>query len=326
MNKIVECVPNYSVGSNTEIIAKIIAPFQNTPNVSLVNVESDDDYNRTVVTVLGEPEAVCYAMAQSCKQASLYIDMTKHKGEHLRMGATDVIPFIPIRNMSIEECVELSKKCAEMIYQVTNIPIFLYSHSATREHCKALPNIRKGQFEGMVEKLKDPMWTPDYGTTVHPTAGVSAVGCRPLLVAFNVDLDTNDKNIALQIARAVRHSGGGYAYVQATVAYIDQKDIYQVTMNITDYTKTSVYRAFEAVRMEARRYHVEVIGSEFIGLVALDCLKDIAAYYLHLPSKEDVDLSLSDTVKVVCENFLVHGFSDQKVIEYHLKEELYVDR
>lgn len=318
MNKIVECVPNYSVGSQVEIIEKITAPFKDTPGVKLVNVESDDDYNRTVVTVLGKPQAVCDAMVRSCQQASLYIDMTKHKGEHLRMGATDVIPFIPISNMSIEECVALSKQCAKKIHEETNIPIFLYSHSATREHCKALPNIRRGQFEGMFEKLKDPMWTPDYGTCVHPTAGVTAVGCRPLLVAFNVDLNTNDKNIATQIARAVRHTGGGYAYVQATTAYIEEKDIYQVTMNITDYTKTSVYRAFEAVRMEARRYEVDVIGSEFIGLVALDCLRDIAAYYLHLPSKEDVELSLSETVRVVCEKFLVHGFHDQKVIEYHL--------
>lgn len=316
--KIVECVPNYSVGNNPEVIEKITAPFKNTENVRLVNVESDDSYNRSVVTVIGEPDAVCEAIIKSVKIASECIDMTKHHGEHKRMGATDVVPFIPIQNMSIEEAVALSEKCAKGIFETTNIPIFLYSHSAKREHCRNLPDIRKGEFEGMAEKLKDPMWTPDYGIEVHPTAGVTAVGCRPLLVAFNIDLNTEDKEVASYIARAIRFSSGGYRFIQAGPAHLEDKHIYQVTMNVTDYTKTSVYRAFEAVKMEAKRFNVEVIGSEFVGLVSLDCIKDIAAYYLHLPNASAVELSLSETVKVVNENLLLHGFNDEKVIEYYV--------
>ncbi|MBR3839952.1 MAG: glutamate formimidoyltransferase, partial [Erysipelotrichales bacterium] len=316
--KIVECVPNYSVGNNPEVIDKITAPFKNTPNVSLVNVESDDSYNRSVVTVIGEPEAVCNAVVESVKIATALIDMRVHHGEHKRMGATDVVPFIPIQNMSVEEAIEISEKCAKLINETTNIPVFLYSHSAKREHCRNLPDIRKGEFEGMEEKLKDPMWKPDFGDSVHPTAGVTAVGCRPLLVAFNIDLNTEDKDIALYIARAIRFSGGGYRYIQAGPAHLEDKHIYQVTMNVTDYTKTSVYRAFEAVKMEAKRFNVDVIGSEFVGLVSLDCIKDIAAYYLHLPNSSAVDLSLSETVKVVNEYLLLHGFNDEKVIEYYV--------
>lgn len=316
--KIVECVPNYSVGNNPEVIEKIVAPFKNTPNVSLVNVESDDSYNRSVVTVIGEPEAVCAAVVESVKAATECIDMTKHHGEHKRMGATDVVPFIPIQNMTIEEAIELSEKCAKAIYEATNVPVFLYSNSAKREHCKNLPDIRKGEFEGMFEKVKDPMWTPDFGTEVHPTAGVTAVGCRPLLVAFNIDLNTENKEIATYIARAIRFSGGGYRYIQAGPAHLEDKHIYQVTMNVTDYTKTSVYRAFEAVKMEAKRFDVEVIGSEFVGLVSLDCIKDIAAYYLKLPNASSINLSLADTVRVVNDHLMLHGFCDEKVIEYYV--------
>lgn len=319
MSKLVECVPNYSISGNVEGMKKILAPFKETENVHLVNVEEDVNYNRTVVTVIGEPHAVKKAMVESCHAASTVIDMNQHHGEHKRMGAVDVVPFIPIQEMSVEETIALSEECAKEIYEKTNIPVFLYNLSAKREHCKNLPDIRAGEFEGMKEKLKDPKWTPDFGCEVHETAGVTAVGCRPLLVAFNIDLNTNDRKVAAAIARMIRFSSGGYRCIQAGPATLEDKGIVQVTMNVTDYHKTSVYRAFEAVKMEAKRYDVEVIGSEFIGLVNLECLKDIAAYYLKKPSAHDVDLSLEELVRVVSEKLMLHGFDQEKVIEYYVK-------
>lgn len=317
MSKIVECVPNYSISDNVDGLEAILRPFKETKGVKLVNVEPDTSYNRSVVTVIGEPEAVKKAMVLSCVEAVKVIDLNYHHGEHKRMGAIDVIPFIPIREMSIEETIELSEKCAQEIYEATNIPIFLYNLSAKREQCKNLPDIRKGEFEGMEEKLKDPYWKPDFGEKMHPTAGVSAVGCRPLLIAYNIDLNTKERQVAASIARMIRFSSGGYRFIQAGPA--SYEDHVQVTMNVTDYTKTAVYRAFEAVKMEARRYNVEVVGSEFIGLVGLDCLKDIAAYYLKLESKDEVDLSLEEVVDVVSKNLLLHGFSKEKVIEYYVE-------
>lgn len=317
MTKIVECVPNYSISSDIEGLNEILRPFRENDNVSLVNVEPDTSYNRTVVTLIGEPEALKKAMVESCKAAVRIIDMNHHHGEHKRMGAIDVIPFIPIQNMTIEETIALSEACAKEIYEATQIPIFLYNLSAKRKQCENLPDIRKGEFEGMAEKLKDPYWKPDFGDEVHPTAGVTAVGCRPLLVAYNIDLNTNDRKIAANIAKMIRFSSGGFRYVQAGPASLE--DHVQVTMNVTDYQKTSVYRVFETVKMEAKRYDVEVIGSEFIGLVNLDCLKDIAAYYLKKNSRNEVDLTLEEIVDVVSEKLLLHGFNSEKVIETYVK-------
>lgn len=319
MNKIFECVPNYSISGNPLALEKILQPFKNTDNVVLVNVEEDCNYNRSVVTVLGEPLALKEAIVKSCQAAVQVIDMNHHHGEHKRMGAIDVIPFIPIQNATVEEAIVLSEEVAEAIYKATNIPVFLYNLSAKREQCRNLPDIRKGEFEGMAEKLQNPYWKPDFGEHVHPTAGVSAVGCRPLLVAFNIDLNTQDRKIAASIAKMIRYSSGGYRCIQAGPVSLEDKGIVQVTMNVTDYHQTSVYRAFEAVKMEAKRYDVEVIGSEIIGLVNFDCLKDIAAYYLKKASASEVDLSLDEVVNVVCEHFMLHDFNKSKVIESYVQ-------
>lgn len=319
MNKIMECVPNYSISNNPEGLEKILAPFKNTENVHLVNVEEDASYNRCVVTVIGEPEALKKAMVDSAVNAVDVIDMRNHHGEHKRMGAVDVVPFIPIQNTTVEEAIELSEQCGKEINEATGIPVFLYNLSAKREQCKNLPDIRKGEFEGMKEKLQDPFWKPDFGSEVHETAGVTAVGCRPLLVAFNIDLNTNKREIALAIARMIRYSAGGYRCIQAGPAVLEDKGIVQVTMNVTDYHMTSVYRAFEAVKMEAKRFDVEVTGSEIVGLVNLDCLKDIAAYYLKKANADEVDLSLKEVVDVVVENLKLHDFSAEKVIETYVK-------
>ncbi|MDR3215676.1 MAG: glutamate formimidoyltransferase [Bacilli bacterium] len=318
MNKIVECVPNFSEGQDLEKIARIVAPLKNKEHVKLVGVEPDAIYNRTVVTVIGEPEAVKQAIVQAIGIATKEIDLNHHQGEHKRMGATDVVPFIPIRNMSIEETVVLSKECAQLVSDLYDVPVFLYNQSATSPEREKLPNIRKGEFEGMAAKLKDPQWYPDYGKNeIHPTAGVVAIGCRPFLIAYNIDCQTMDKEACAYIAKAIRLTGGGYQCIQAGPAVM--ADFVQVTMNVTDFTRTSVYRAFEAVKMEAQRFDIKITGSEFIGLVPRACLEDIAAYYLKMrDSQQLATYSLEELSQVVSENLLLRGFSLDKIIEYHV--------
>ncbi len=253
MNKIVECVPNFSEGKDLAKIERIVAPLKNKENVKLVGVEPDASYNRTVVTVIGEPQAVKNAVVECVIIASQEIDLNHHMGEHKRMGATDVVPFIPITNISIEETVELSKECAKEINEKANIPVFLYSNSATNPDRVKLPTIRKGEFEGMAEKLKDPHWAPDYGEAkIHPTAGVTAVGCRPFLIAFNIDCATKDKEAIKFIAKAIRLSGGGYKCIQAGPA--EMEDFIQVTMNVTDSAKRIKLDVGEVIQQVAALY------------------------------------------------------------------------
>lgn len=298
VKKIVECVPNFSEGRDLDKIEKIVSPFRGKESVKLLNYEADKDYNRVVVTVMGEPEAVKNAVVEAVGVATEVIDMTKHEGQHSRMGATDVIPFIPIKNMSMTEAIELAKETGEAIYKEHSVPVFLYEKAASKPERENLAKVRKGQFEGMPEKLKDPEWKPDFGEAkIHPTAGITAVGARMPLVAYNIDLDTDNVEIANKIARAIRHSGGGYRFIKAGGVEIPERGITQVTMNLTDYTKTAMYRAFEAVKMEARRYGVNVLGSEVVGLVPMEALIDTAAYYLGL-----------------------YGFSMDKVLETNLME------
>lgn len=281
--KIVECVPNFSEGRDPDKIEKIVAPLKDKPNVKLVNYEPDPDYNRLVVTVMGEPQAVKGAVLAAIAIATELIDMNQHEGEHLRMGATDVVPFIPIRNMTMEETVELAIETAQAIYELYAVPVFLYEEAASRPERRNLVNVRKGQFEGMPEKLKEADWEPDFGKReIHKTAGVTAVGARMPLVAYNIDLGTDNIDIANAIARSIRQSGGGFQYIKAGGVELKEKGIVQVTMNITDYTKNPIYRVFETVKMEARRYGVPILGSEIIGLAPVEALTDTAAYYLGL--------------------------------------------
>lgn len=283
IKKIVECVPNFSEGKDLKIVEKIVAPFRNREGVKLLSYEPDPDYNRLVVTVIGDPEAVKESVLEAVGIATEEIDLRQHKGEHSRMGASDVIPFIPIKGMTVEETVALSKEVGQEINKRYQIPVFLYEDSASRPERVNLAKIRKGQFEGMPEKLKEEDWEPDFGRReIHPSAGVTAVGARLPLVAYNIDLDTTDVEIAKKIAKAIRHSSGGFRYIKAGGVEIKERGITQVTMNITNYQKTSIYRVFETVKMEAKRYGVNVLGSEIIGLAPMDALVDSAAYYLGL--------------------------------------------
>ncbi len=280
MSKVVQCVPNFSEGRDTEKIERILNAFRGKEGVKLLDYSSDKDHNRSVVTLVGEPQAVKNAVVEAVGLAKVEIDMTKHEGQHPRMGAVDVVPFIPIKEMDIEECVALAKETAAEMNSKHGVPVFLYEKAASAAHRENLAKVRKGQFEGMFEKVKEEEWKLDYGTECHPTYGVTAVGARMPLVAFNVLLDTDNLDIANKIARNVRHLNGGLRYVKGIGIDMPERKITQVSMNMTDYTKTPLYRSFELIKVEARRYGVNVIGSEIIGLVPMEAMISTAEWYL----------------------------------------------
>jgi glutamate formiminotransferase len=283
MDRIIECVPNFSEGRNTEKIEKILDVFRGRKGVKLLDYSSDENHNRTVVTVVGEPEEIKKVMVEAIAKAVELIDLNYHQGQHPRMGAVDVVPFIPVRNVTVEEADKLAKDVAKEAADKYNLPFFLYEKSASAPHRENLANVRKGQFEGMKEKMKDELWKPDFGPdTIHPTAGVTAIGARMPLIAFNVNLSTPDIEVANRIAKQVRHISGGFRYVKAIGVEIHDRGLVQVSMNLTDYTKTSIYRVFETIKMEAARYGVNVVGSEIVGLIPMQALVDTAEYYLRL--------------------------------------------
>lgn len=281
MARVVQCVPNFSEGRDKAIIEKIVEEIRIVEDVKLLDYSMDKDHNRSVVTFIGEPEKVIEAAFNACKKASELIDMSTHTGEHPRMGATDVIPLIPISEITMEECVELSKTLAKRVGEELGISVYLYENSAKTLERQNLAKVRRGQYEGMKEKLKEEEWTPDFGPTdLNEKAGVTAIGARMPLVAFNVNLDTNDLSIANKIAKAVRASGGGFMYCKGIGIEMKERNIVQVSMNMVDYTKTPLYRAFDFIEREANRYGVNVIGSEIIGLLPMAAMIDVADYYL----------------------------------------------
>ena len=282
-NRIMECVPNFSEGRDLGKIEKIIEPFRARQGVKLLDYSNDEDHNRLVVTVVGEPEALKAALLEAVGQAVALIDLNRHSGQHPRMGAVDVIPFIPIKGCTMDEAIALYKEVGEQIATLYQVPVFLYEKSATAPHRENLAAVRKGEFEGMAEKIKLAEWQPDFGPAErHPTAGTVAVGARMPLVAYNVNLGTADLNIASDIARKIRFIGGGLRYCKAMGVELKERGIVQVSINMTDYTRTALYRAFELVKIEARRYGVAVVGSEIIGLVPMEALIDTASFYLGL--------------------------------------------
>ncbi len=283
MAGIVECVPNFSEGRDQRLVDDIAAPFGQQEGVRLLDVQTDGDHNRMVVTAIGAPEAVKTAVLNAMQQAVARIDMTRHQGQHPRMGAVDVVPFIPIQGLTMADAVALSREVAAEAAARFDLPVFLYERSATAPHRADLAAIRKGQFEGMGEKLQDPLWKPDFGPDrVHPTAGVTAMGARPPLVAFNVNLDTARLEIADTIAGKVRHIGGGLRYCKAMGVELKDRGLVQVSMNMTDFSRTALYQALELIRIEARRYGVAVVSSEVVGLVPMQAIVDCAAYYMGL--------------------------------------------
>ncbi len=283
MAKIVECVPNFSEGRNMEVVEKIVGAFRGKEGVKLLDYSTDKDHNRMVVTTAGEPQALKKAVVEAIGIAVANIDLTKHEGQHPRMGAVDVVPFIPISEMTMEEAVELSKEVAREVAESYALPVYLYEKAAAAPARENLANIRKGEFEGLGEKMKQPEWKPDLGPAApHKTAGAVVIGARMPLVAYNVNLNTGDLAIADKIAKTVRHIGGGLRFCKAMGVELTERGIVQVSMNLTDYTKTAVYRAHELVRIEAARWGVTIAGGEIIGLVPMQALVDVAEYYLGL--------------------------------------------
>ncbi len=282
-NKIIECVPNFSEGRDLKKIEQIVEPFRAKNGVKLLDYSNDEDHNRLVVTVVGEPEPLRDAVIEAIGVAVRLIDLNHHAGQHPRMGAVDVVPFIPIKNTTMEEAIALSKEVAARVAELYALPVFLYEKSASAPHRENLAAVRKGEFEGMAEKIKQPEWAPDFGPAErHATAGTVAIGARMPLVAYNVNLNTGNLAIADAIAKKVRFLGGGLRFCKAMGVELTDRGIVQVSMNLTDFTKTAIYRAHEMVRMEAQRYGVSVVGGEIIGLVPMEALIDTASYYLGL--------------------------------------------
>lgn len=283
MARLIQCVPNFSEGRNKDIIESIVKEIREVEGVKLLDYSMDKDHNRTVVTFIGEPENVVEAAFRCAKKASELIDMRIHKGEHPRMGATDVIPLIPISDVTMDECIELSKDLGRRLGEELNVSVYLYEKSASTPLRENLADVRRGQYEGMAEKLQQEQWKPDFGPTIlNEKSGVTGVGARMPLVAFNINLGTNDMIIGKNIAKVVRAKGGGFTYCKALAIEIKERNIVQISMNLVDYTMTSLFRVFDFVEREAKRYGVNVIGSEIIGLIPMDALIDVADYYLRL--------------------------------------------
>ena len=283
MAKLMECIPNISEGRRLDLVEEFADIVRAVPGVTLIDYSSDASHNRSVFTFLGDPNQVMEAAFRFAKHAVEKIDLRVHEGEHPRMGAVDVIPFVPIREMDMAECVELSKVLGQRLSDELDLPVFLYEESASAPHRKNLAAIRKGQFEGMAEKVLEDQWHPDFGgNRIHPSAGVVAVGARQPLIAFNINLDTSDVSIAKKIAKIIREKDGGFRAVKALGVMLEERNIAQVSINMCDYKQTPLYRVLEFVRFEAARYGVHVVGTEIIGLAPMMAFVDAADYYLQI--------------------------------------------
>lgn len=282
LSEIVECVPNFST-SDPKIVEAILDEIKKTPRVYILDYTYDNYYNRLVVSFIGDKESVLEAMLRAADKAIELIDMRKHKGQHPRIGAVDVVPFIPIKNVTMEDCIELARKFGKALAEKHNLPVYLYAEAAASPERRDLDWIRKGEYEQLAEMIKKPERKPDFGPAeAHPTAGATITGARKLMAGFNVNLGTADLKIAKKIAKALHSKKGGLSNVKAMAAYIPEKNITQIGMSITDYEKTPLYRVFELLKVEAERYNVPIIGSEFCGMAPLKAIIDVATYYLKI--------------------------------------------
>ncbi len=289
------CIPNISEGVRLDVVEQVVETIRAVEGIRLLKVSSDADHNRTVLSYLGAPEAVLEATKNMARRAFELIDMSRHSGSHPRLGAVDVVPFVPVRGVDMDEAVETSRAFGRFVGEM-GIPVYYYEHSATCPERQNLPAIRKGEYEGLADKLAGPDWQPDEGPAVFsPRSGAVVTGARFPLVAFNVNLCTTDLDLANRIARAVRHISGGYRYVRAMGVELSDKGQVQVSMNVTNYEKTPLPRILETVRAEAARYGVSVAGTELIGAVPLGVLEQVTRYYLQshdLDAGQIVEMSL----------------------------------
>ncbi len=283
MERIVECVPNFSIGDDAKTIEMIVDAIRQTEGVYLLDYEHDTAYNRLVVTYFGEPEATKKAMLNAGRVAVEHIDMRKHRGQHPRIGALDVAPFVPIKNITVEECITLSKEFAKAFAKEHNVPVYLYGEAAETPEKGDVDWIRKGEWEALAENMKDPHRKPAFGPAKpHPTAGATMTGAREVMVGLNINLGTTDLRIAKAIAKAIHRKKGGLVRIKAMGCLWEDRGITQIGITNTDYRKSPLYRQFELVKIEAARYGVPVVGAEFCGLVPIQALLDVANYYLQL--------------------------------------------
>jgi glutamate formiminotransferase len=283
MAQIIECVPNISEGRRPDVVEAVVASIKTVEGVRVLDAQSDRDHNRSVLTLVGDLETLPAAVLRLFETAVARLDLRLHEGEHPRLGAVDVVPFIPIEGATIAQCVELARRVGEEVAQRFALPVYLYEEAASAPHRRNLEDIRRGQFEGLAEKMKDAQWAPDFGpSTPHLSAGAVVIGARMPLIAYNINLGTPDVEIAKKIAKAIRHSNGGYRFVKAMGVLLEERQVAQVSINMTDFKRTPLFRVFETVSAEAARYGVPVIGSEIIGLVPADALLDCADHWLRL--------------------------------------------
>jgi glutamate formiminotransferase/formiminotetrahydrofolate cyclodeaminase len=344
MDKIVECVPNFSEGRDLNIINAITGRISAVQGVKLLGADPDKDYHRTVVTFVGEPDAVVEAAFAATEKAAELIDMTTHQGEHPRMGATDVVPFVPVSGVTMEECVELAHRYGRRVGEELGIPVFLYEEAATGPERRNLATVRKGQYEGLAEKLKDPQWKPDYGPAeMNTRSGAVIAGARVFLIAYNVNLDTDDVDLANTIAQNIRESGrvlkddqgrtirdemgkakrkpGTLKAVKAMGVLLEEHHISQVSMNLVNYQITPPHAAFEECRQQAARLGASVTGSEIVGLTPLEALLMAARHHLQTQG-QTADLPPRDLVRVAAEYLGLSQLQpfdpDEKVIEFQI--------
>jgi glutamate formiminotransferase len=280
---IIECIPNVSEGRRQDVVERFADAIRRTGGVRLLDHSSDASHNRSVFTLVGEYEPLKRATLALFEQAAQAIDLRSHKGEHPRLGAVDVVPFVPIEGVTMEECVRLAKEVGAAVAEQFGIPVFLYEEASANPQRKNLEDIRRGEFEGLAAKMASNDWLPDFGPSQpHPTAGASVIGARMPLIAYNINLNTERLDVAKKIAAAIRHSSGGLRYVKAMGVKLDGRNLAQVSMNLTNYQKTPIFRVFEIVKREAERYGVAILESEIVGLVPSGALIDAAGFYLQL--------------------------------------------
>jgi glutamate formiminotransferase len=296
--RLIECVPNVSEGRDATVLERIVGAVKGSQGVALLDWSADPDHNRALLTYVGEPEAVLTATQALCREAFAIIDMRKHEGAHPRLGAVDVIPFVPVRGVTDEEAVALARQLGEWI-GAQGVPVYYYQEAATRPERQSLPDVRRGEYEGLAAKLATPEWAPDAGPAeFNVRSGASIVGVRFPLIALNVNLATSELTVARRIAEAVRFSGGGYRYLRAMGVALEAKGQVQVAMDILNYKKTPIHRVLETVRSEASRYGVAVAGCELVGLAPMGAFEEVLQHYLQL-----------------------HDFSVRLIIESRLLEE-----
>jgi glutamate formiminotransferase len=280
---VIECVPNVSEGRRLDVIARMTDALHGVSGLRVLDVQSDAAHNRSVFTLAGDAAALAAGIPVLFEQAVANIDLRTHKGEHPRLGAVDVVPFIPIDGVTMDDCVKLAKSVAADVASRFALPVFLYEDASSNPARKNLEDIRRGEFEGLAAKMSQPAWTPDYGPAApHQTAGASVIGARMPLIAYNINLNTNRLDVAKKIASAVRMSSGGLRYVKAMGIPLEDRGIVQVSMNLTNYEKTPIFRVFDLVKREAERYGVSVLESEIVGLVPAAALRQCVEYYLQL--------------------------------------------